>query len=39
VAGPFDVAAPQGVGFVGAGFKFGLHGERHLEGERGDGVQ
>jgi hypothetical protein len=35
VAGPFDVAAPQGVGFVGAGFEFGLDGERHLEREGG----
>ena len=39
VAGAFDVAAPQGIGFLGAGFEFGLHGERDFEGEGGDGVQ
>jgi nucleoside-diphosphate-sugar epimerase len=39
VAGSFDVAAPQGVGFVGAGFEFGLDGEGDLEGDGGDGVE
>ena len=28
VTGPFDMAFSQGVGFVSAGFEFGLDGER-----------
>ena len=39
VAGPFDVVAAQLVGVVGAGLEFGLHGERDLERERGEGVE
>ena len=39
MAGAFDVAAAQRVGFVGAGFELGLDGERDLERERGDGVE
>ena len=39
MAGPLDVAAPQSVGFVGACFELGLHGEGDLERERGDGVE
>jgi hypothetical protein len=39
VAGPFHVAASQGVGFVGPVFEFALHGEGDLEGEGRDGVE
>jgi len=39
LAGSFDVAAAQRVGFVGAGLEFGLHGQGDVEGERGDGVE
>ena len=39
VAGAFDVLAAQRVGFGGAGFQFGLHGEGDLERERGEGVE
>ena len=37
VPGPFDVLAAQPVGFGGATFELGLHGEGDVEGDGGDG--
>jgi hypothetical protein len=39
VSGPLHVRLAQRVGFVGAGFDFGLDGERDVEGKGGNGVE
>ena len=38
VRGPFDLAVPEAIGLVEAGGDLLLHGERQLEGHRGDGL-
>jgi hypothetical protein len=39
LVGALDVGPAELVGFIGAGFEFGLDGQRDLERERGDGLQ